>query len=134
MNYLENTKAALAEWQKVPVENVSLRDWRCGTLACFGGHLPTFDHFHALGVRASSCGAPWVPASLRTDGGAFPTYEEDEGCIEGMGPVSEYLFGVLGMFACRDAEPDDPITDWEIVNQRLLKRLVELDTQRQGLL
>lgn len=130
MNYLENIQAALAEWKKVPPENVNLRDWRCGTIACFGGHLPTFEHFHALGVRASSCGAPWVPASLRTDGGAFQAYDENDDSIEGIGQVSEYLFGTPTMFMCRSHEPDDPITDWEIVNQRLLKRLAELDTQQ----
>jgi len=133
MNYKENIEAALVEWAKLSPEKVELKDWRqpCGTIHCFGGWLPYFEHFAALGVRANCGGAPYIAAAYVEDGCA----NEDEGTVEGMGPVSEYLFGDRTLFRCRpdpenEAEELLGLTDWQVVDLRLRKLLA--DTQAQS--
>lgn len=53
-----NCLLALSLWAEVPPECVNLGSWRCGTHACFGGHLATWPEFQAVGVMATEEGAP----------------------------------------------------------------------------
>lgn len=58
---LANLELALRLWnERVRPRKVSadLAYWKCGTQACFGGHLGTWPEFQAKGVSRWSNGAP----------------------------------------------------------------------------
>lgn len=82
---IDNCILALKLWrERVKPEDVSPRlyQWKCGTQACFGGHLATWEEFKKLGVRSDSDGAPYISGywMIPTD------------------TVSGYLFGHPNMF------------------------------------
>jgi hypothetical protein len=56
---------ALMHWSKVRPVDVYLESWKCGTQACFGGHLATWDTFKALGV-SNFVGEPVVGTGEQT--------------------------------------------------------------------
>ena len=58
--WLSNLLIARERWVRVPVDEVipGLCQWRCGTLACFGGHLCTWPEFIAQGIYVNAFGAP----------------------------------------------------------------------------
>ena len=118
--WIANVKAALEAWNKVSPGLVDLSSWRCGTHACFGGWLPTFDYFHKLGVHARPSGQPYI---MLKDG------REVQNNFE----VSSLLFGDPDMFATGQFEEKwadtdaERISDWEIIRRRLQKRLAELE-------
>ena len=114
MNYLENVNAAIEAWQGVPRDGVRLSRWGCGTLHCFGGWLPYFEHFQGLGVvRNRMSGAP----EMLIDGKLWGGY-----------PVAHQLFGDMDLFDPR-VETDRGANDWQVVMNRLLKRKQELEQQ-----
>lgn len=59
---LKNTDLALARWKTVDPASVveDLEVWRCGTQACFGGHLSTWPEFQELGLVSWDDGQPLV--------------------------------------------------------------------------
>ena len=81
--WIENTLLAAWLWSEVPPACVieGLHDWRCGTQACFGGHLAHWPEFKAKGVRAGLDGRPTM---------AFVDCAAD---------ISHHLFGDASMFA-----------------------------------
>ena len=107
VTYRENCELALRLWkERVKPEQVveGLRHYRCGTQACFGGHLATWPEFQAMGVTA---------------------YDSVPGYRGRMGfNVAYELFGVRHLFCFRDAYEEG--TDHEVVVRRLERRLAEL--------
>lgn len=47
----DNLEMALVMWTAVDPEHVALGSWSCGSHACFGGHLASWEHFIEQGVR-----------------------------------------------------------------------------------
>lgn len=87
-----------------------LHSWKCGTQACFGGHLATWPEFQEImGVSVSASGAPVL--------NDVPTAQEDR-----------WLFGRPH----NDVDLFDPRafneqgSDWEVVLNRLDTRIEEL--------
>lgn len=134
--WLENTEAALREWRKIEPQKVRLCEYRqgawgdvegklpdCGTPACFGGWLPYFAHFQALGVTADSFGVP------------------HRGRFEGL-LVARDLFGNADLFDMRshqnpydhdlemeiDSEAFDLTSDWALILNRLERQAHFLGT------
>jgi hypothetical protein len=50
----DNLEMALVMWTAVDPTSVNLSEWRCGTHACFGGHVAMWEYFRALGVQQKS--------------------------------------------------------------------------------
>jgi len=119
--HIDNTEAAISAWATVPPETVMRRlkayrvGWRdgnapsCGSPACFGGWLPYFGWFAALGVIATATGAP-----------AFA------GRLIRASDVSNELFGCCLLFEPRTRLDDEQATDHEVVMTRLLDHLDSL--------
>lgn len=123
-----NLQIALLRWSQVLPERVlpALEVWRCGTQACFGGHLATWPEFQAIGIQVDQRdGAPYY---------SVKDVEFLEGINKALGGVhnaygsqltgsrlSVLLFGYVGMFHPRlDGEEGDA---HEIVRLRLEQRL-----------
>ena len=112
---IENCILALCNWAEVSEEHVVLEDWRCGSQACFGGHLATWDDFRAQGVGQSSFYG-WPRLSNGID-----TRPSD---------VSEFLFGSAEMFTI--FAPDEilslPKPPYERIVNRLENQITRLST------
>jgi hypothetical protein len=106
---IENVLLAMMLWAEEKPESINLRNWRCGTQACFGGRLATWPEFKAQGVRRTSRGAPHI------EGTAFVAY---------------HLFGHSSLFWIHGAASDDSslgdVTDYEIIVNRLEAQIERL--------
>lgn len=82
--FLSNLLIARERWLKTPVDNVIpwLGGWRCGTQACFGAHLYTWEEFRAQGVY-NGYGAPRIMVGQHERVGAS---------------VADLLFGDASLF------------------------------------
>lgn len=120
--WLANAELAHTLWlERVKPEQVikSLAYYKCGTQACFGGHLATWPEFQEQGVRTMQVeenrydfGMPWIDAH------PLPICGHEVG-VE--------LFGSERMFAARHTLIDfEHLTDWQVVEQRLVNRIEEL--------
>jgi len=121
--HLKNTQAAISAWKTVPPEAVSnkLLKFResppydeapsCGSPACFGGHLPYFPHFAALGVVINVKGAPTMHIRGQP---ALSFYA-----------VSSRLFGNGTMF---EPMTDEEGTPHQVVMHRLITNLHKLQS------
>jgi len=110
MQQLDNCKLALKLWlERVKPEQVveGLRHYRCGTQACFGGHLATWPEFQVMGVAESEEGVPWLGHRYRGQ------------------EVAGVLFGTEGLFSTRGR--DEKGTDYEVVAQRLKVQIYRLE-------
>ena len=111
---LDNCKLALKLWlERVKPEQVikGLALYRCGTQACFGGHLATWPEFQAMGVAESEEeGAPELWLSPY--------------CYRGQ-MVAGALFDTEGLFSTRGREEEG--TDYEVVVQRLKVQIYRLE-------
>ena len=56
--HIVNCLLALCNWHEVHPRGVYLESWRCGTQACFGGHLATWPEFMEMGVFAGMGASP----------------------------------------------------------------------------
>lgn len=107
---IANLKYALeVMWPKVDPATVLLTEWRCGTYACFGGHVAVDPYFKALGVWPGHVGAPYMDLGP-----------------DQIGPerVGKRLFDDEDIFRSRFFHPADPhresgMPDHEIVRRRL---------------
>jgi hypothetical protein len=117
---MRNTLLALTNWHDVKPASVNLEHWRCGTHACFGGHLARWPEFKKLGVRRQGpSGAPY----MRDDPNAN---------------VANYLFGDRQLFYVRGSYGDDrdsfkrdadgnyEISDYQLVVNRLERHAAKL--------
>ncbi len=122
---LEHINMALDLWVQVNHSAVvpDLCYWRsesaeCGTQACFGGHLATWDYFRSLGVltRAEMS----FPETFGTQHDFAPCALADRGYFLAPDDIAERLFGdkrLFGVRLIRDATIS--MTDHEIVTDRL---------------
>ncbi len=97
-----NLILAAWRWNETPAKKVvpGLRAWRCGTQACFGGHLATWPEFRAQGVHVVSFShEPAIGLQL-----------SDE--------VSEILFGAHTLFMPSGLLGDER-NAWAAVRERL---------------
>ena len=101
-------------WPAVPAALVvsELSRWRCGTQACFGGHVAKTPYFQEQGVIADDDEAPWM-----------------DDCVDFM-EVADKLFGHPHTFNSRSYGPEEDfdgvaklkasnLTDHELVTARL---------------
>ena len=104
--YLENT----------PPEKITrnLMNWKCGTQACFGGHLSSWGYFRDLGVRAATWELPYPVAICRTGARVEPD------------KVSRALFGSGAMFSFRVRDEPHDISDHELFAWRLERQIERL--------
>lgn len=112
---LENCLLALSLWSEVKPRSVSLDVWKCGTLACFGGHLATWPEFQAKGVFADSDHAPAL-----TCRSYIMNWD-----------IAKHLFGNDEMFSARgfcgdDLYCPDRASDHTIVVNRLQTQIARL--------
>ena len=114
--HLENTRLALRLWkERVKPDEVvpALGAWRCGTQACFGGHLATWPEFQAKGVRIKDNGSPEMDVA------------------EAASDVSYILFGNYALFSIREAwVPTQGLKDYELVIARLEWNIETLENSR----
>ena len=117
---IENCLLALWLWSKVPPRRVSrdLAAWRCGTHACFGGHLATWPDFQKMGVQVGFDGSPTIADFNPGGEPALPTQ------------VSKHLFGKESLIFCRLAASEGPesqgMSDHEVVVERLQHQIEQL--------
>jgi hypothetical protein len=99
-------------WAETPPELVvpGLNLWKCGTQACFGGHLTTWPEFQAMGV---------------VNAGSEP-YMQGVSVFHDSLPLSDYLFGDLELFFGRMPLERTWGTDHEVVTRRLEHALEKL--------
>ena len=131
VTYRENCELALRLWkERVKPEQVveGLRHYRCGTQACFGGHLATWPEFQAMGVRCRVEGSPAITGLGSTLG------------------VSAHLFGTPYLFVARQVDEehgdytqyrypgaplDDPeASDHEVITLRLKAQIRKLEKEQ----
>ena len=128
--HLTNCQLALRLWEATPPESVApgLRHYRCGTQACFGGHLATWPEFQAMGVSRRVEGSPAI-----TD-------------IGWSANVSAHLFGTPYLFVARQVDEehgdytqyrypgaplDDPeASDHEVITLRLKAQIRKLEKEQ----
>lgn len=118
--YINNLEQALEYWDTVPrtavVENLDA--YHCGTAHCFGGWLPFFGHFKALGVMK--------------DMGIYMKFPS--GYVRRNNEVGEYLFGCFTIFCSRGCEEEcllfsegrissTEVSDHDFVTARLNREL-----------
>lgn len=110
---IENCLLALANWSEVSPHSVNLRVWRCGTHACFGGHLATWPEFRAKGVRTNPEGSPFMGA------GTGFMWSVD---------VAQHLFGNSALFNARGLHADGGLrlSDHRVVVRRLENQIAAL--------
>jgi hypothetical protein len=107
---IENLILAAWRWNEVKPRQVvrELNNWRCGTQACFGGHLGKWSEFRRQGLCPTAGGYPQMP-SLG---------------IIGSAGVARQLFGNYRMFNpidFRDIDRDTPYraSAWTVVRNRI---------------
>lgn len=113
--HLENTRIALVRWKLIAPDEVvpGLHRWRCGTQACFGGHVMHMPEFAHLFNQTS-----YTPEILET-----AEYEKMD-CFD----VDGYLFDSYELFNPTGEQDPEGLTDHEVVTNRLeqnAKRLEE---------
>lgn len=109
---IENCLLALWRWADVEPRHVDLSDWKCGTQACFGGHLCAWPEFKQMGVE---------PYSERFPEPNIPTLNLMDADV-----VSHHLFGVNYLFYFRRPWRNEHGDDHAIVVNRLEQRIAEL--------
>lgn len=129
----DNLEMALVMWTAVDPESVDpgLGEWFCGTHACFGGHLATWEYFIEQGVNA-------YYGNSASERGLFdgePVLQRTD-CLATGTAVSRELFGEYGFFSPRGStgmdekisrilgvhacDPDcEDISDHELVLRRI---------------
>lgn len=114
---LQNCILALANWNDVSPRSVRLDSWRCGTHACFGGHLARWPEFKAMGVKADIAdGAPQI---------------DTQDCLLDGSEVAEHLFGSSTMFFAAGFSRDDDLEDLrEADDHRLVVNRLECQIAR----
>ena len=114
---LENCNIALEYWKETPPESVCpmLRSYKCGSLACFGGHLTTWLHFIYLGVTQVE--DSYLPKMKLVDGSFI--FGND---------IAYELFGA-GLFEQRsdDLDLDDHGYVTHIINERINQIKLEIE-------
>jgi hypothetical protein len=105
---IEMCLLALMHWKKVKPSSVNLEQWRCGTQACFGGHLATWESFKDMGVQATIHGNPYHPNI-----GMFRVHI-----------LSKYLFGNDAMFNVRTFDDGRrSASDYQVIVRRLERQI-----------
>jgi len=125
MNYIENTKAAIAFMEALPDESVDLSDYRqtpwvdasrpCGSVACLGGWVAVMPHFQKLGVHPSRTGMPQM--------------KNAHGEVLGALSVSIRLFDNAWLFSARSPAGEwyGGASDREVAIHRLKEHLKDLE-------
>lgn len=114
---IKNIQQALAFWATIDPEDVvkELKEWQCGTQACFGGHLAQ------RGMFGIPKGSERPEAVFDSGNGEW---------LNGIKNVSQYLFRNPKLFSSRgyssfdDNYPD--VSDHELVRLRLEHALAQL--------
>lgn len=103
---IENLILAAWRWSETKADRIIPRlcDWRCGTQACFGGHLVTWPEFADMGVR---------PYSAEYQEPVMPSLAEG---LYSSSAVARELFGCGQMFFPRIGEKG---TDHAVIVNRL---------------
>lgn len=110
---IKNCLLALSIWAEVPPRRVKLDSWKCGTHACFGGHMATWPEFQAKGVFPDE-----------RDGA--PRMMGEDGLNVGTWTVAQHLFGNHELFRVRFGIDPKRLSDHELVVRRLEDQIVEL--------
>lgn len=119
--HLHNTELFLKLWKdRVRPEIVikDLRDWRCGTQACAGGHLATWPEFKAIGGAVTGLRAPFLQKELL------------DGVFVGTNGVAEYLFRNRDLFSSVyfDEKYSD-LNDYDLVIKRFEEQIKYLENK-----
>ena len=118
--HLANLKLALECWGRVNPELVTHNllsyeeETPCGTAACFGGWLPHFPEFAAMGVLRDGFGGQPIWHSPEA---VSPENEEGRRFLD-----PETLFGYFGEYLFCVRSPSEnalPLNDHEVVSRRL---------------
>lgn len=59
----ENLKALIKLMKELPVDQLKMEHWECGTAACVGGWVARMPEFKAMGGKSSATGVPVIPSS-----------------------------------------------------------------------
>jgi hypothetical protein len=128
---LQNCLLALLIWQQdVKPRHVDLGDWKCGTKACFGGHLTTWPEFRAKGVRSDrEASPPEEYAGMSRDWGNAPVLVDQNGTKVATLPctVASELFGDGSLFRSSDGE--EGVSHHQQVVNRLQNQINRLAAQ-----
>ncbi len=105
-----NCLLALCNWHDVLPMSVNLEMWKCGTQACFGGHLTTWPEFQAMGIAADCVGGPIMAAYFSPD------------------KISQALFGGRYLFSYKGGCETDclPRSDHATIVNRLEAQIEKL--------
>lgn len=121
-----NCLLALVRWSKVSPAKVvpNLGKWHCGTQACFGGHLVTWEEFREMGVlRVKRSERQPVIPGLELAGHRYHFQSR---------AVGEHLFGHPDIFYSRDMTELDAgasgLSDHALVAHRLERQIEELSS------
>ena len=112
---IANLELALKKWETEVEPGTVVRGlsaWKCGTLACFGGHLQTWPEFQAQGIKDGGYDGPLMYGVPETD-------------IAAKLFGDRYVFAPRGGYESDDDHPD--ATDHEIVTHRLRYALAKGD-------
>lgn len=104
-----------AECDDVPSPE-KLKEFHCGSAACFGGWCAIHPHFKRQGIQRAWNGAPEVREPQTKNGRVRITMYPSE--------VSEYLFGRSDMFYER--MPGEPADEKVLIERRLKKAMEAL--------